>query len=293
MKECIAEDVLQSFCDAELADAQSKNVTAHLAHCASCTALLEELLMQNELVSTALAPEFEAAVPSERLRQQIDNAIADIRVINAPNHRPLLGKVNNWFGSLGSLFTLGQPQAIGYAALVAVIALAGIFGVLYFQNAENPKQVAVNNDTKSKPAIPTPTASPNTTPKEQNPPAPDLKSGTEKRQPNKVSRPRVRPGANEAVAKVKLLPGERTYLRTIAALDSTIKSANDRPMRPALRAEYERNLALVDRALAAARHAAKKNPNDPDAVDFVFAAYQSKVDLMNTVADARVYNRGQ
>jgi hypothetical protein len=95
------------------------------------------------------------------------------------------------------------------------------------------------------------------------------------------------------VAKIKLLPGERTYLRTIAALDSTIKSENDRPMRPALRAEYERNLALVDRALAAARHAAKKNPNDPDAAEFVFAAYQSKVDLMNTVADARVYNRGQ
>jgi Putative zinc-finger len=293
MRECIAEAVLQSFCDGELSDAQSDNVTAHLAHCTSCSALLEELVMQNELVSTALAPEFEAAVPSERLRQRIDNAIADIHVVNAANQRPLLGRVNNWFGSLGALFTLGQPQAIGYAALVAVIALAGVFGVLRFQNTEVPKQVAVINDPKSKPATPAPTASPNTTPKEENPPAPDVKSGTERRQPNKASRPRVRPGANEAVAKIKLLPGERTYLRTIAALDSTIKSENDRPMRPALRAEYERNLALVDRALAAARHAAKKNPNDPDAAEFVFAAYQSKVDLMNTVADARVYNRGQ
>ena len=291
MKECIAEDVLQSFCDGELSDAQSKNVSAHMAHCTSCTALLEELMMQNELVSTALAPEFEAAVPSERLRQRIDNAIADIHVVNAANRRPLLGKVNNWFGSLGALFTLGQPQAIGYAALVAIIALAGVIGILYFRNAEAPQQVAVSKDPKSA-ATPEPTARPNTT-KEENPPAPAVKSGTEKRQPNKVSRPRVRPGANEAVAKVKLLPGERTYLRTIAALDSTIKSQNDRPMRPALRAEYERNLALVDRALAAARHAAKKNPNDPDAAEFVFAAYQSKVDLMNTVADARVYNRGQ
>jgi hypothetical protein len=94
------------------------------------------------------------------------------------------------------------------------------------------------------------------------------------------------------VAKVKLLPGEKTYLRTIAALDSTIK-ANDRPMRPALRAEYERNLALVDHALAAARTAAKNNPDDPDAAEFVFAAYQSKVDLLNTVAEARTYNRPQ
>jgi hypothetical protein len=97
---------------------------------------------------------------------------------------------------------------------------------------------------------------------------------------------------NQSVARVKLLPGEKSYLRTIAALDSTIKS-NNRPMRPTLRAEYERNLALVDRALAAARTAAKNNPDDPDAAEFVFSAYQSKVDLLNTVADARTYNRQQ
>ena len=50
-------------------------------------------------------------------------------------------------------------------------------------------------------------------------------------------------------------------------------------MRPSLLAEYERNLAVVDRALAATRNAAKKNPNDPDAAEFMFNAYQSKVDL--------------
>ena len=59
-------------------------------------------------------------------------------------------------------------------------------------------------------------------------------------------------------------------------------------MRPALQVEYERNLAVVDRAIAATRSAAKSNPNDPDAADFMFAAYQSKVDLLNTIADARV-----
>jgi hypothetical protein len=97
------------------------------------------------------------------------------------------------------------------------------------------------------------------------------------------------PGTEQVA--VKLLPGERSYLKTIAALDSTIKANGNKPMRPALQAEYERNLALVDRALAAARSAAKKNPNDPETVEFVYSAYQSKVDLLNTVADARVYNR--
>src|SRR5262249_1860041 len=90
-------------------------------------------------------------------------------------------------------------------------------------------------------------------------------------------------------APVKLLPRERHYLQTIAKLDSTIKQ-DQANMRPALQAEYQRNLAVVDRAIAATRTAAKKNPNDPDAADFMFAAYQSKVDLLNTIADARIYN---
>ena len=34
---------------------------------------------------------------------------------------------------------------------------------------------------------------------------------------------------DQSVAQVKLLPGERSYLKTIAALDSTIKSSNNRP----------------------------------------------------------------
>jgi hypothetical protein len=64
-------------------------------------------------------------------------------------------------------------------------------------------------------------------------------------------------------------------------------------MRPALQSEYERNLAMVDRAIAATRNAAKSNPNDPEAADFMFAAYQTKVDLLNQVAEARLPNRQQ
>jgi len=102
-----------------------------------------------------------------------------------------------------------------------------------------------------------------------------------------------KPSTAKAAAKVipvKLLPGERSYLQTIAKLNSTIEE-DKKKMRPALQVEYERNLAFVDRAIAATRTAAKKNPSDPDAADFMFAAYQSKVDLLNTIADARVYNR--
>src|SRR5262249_8849317 len=90
---------------------------------------------------------------------------------------------------------------------------------------------------------------------------------------------------------IKLLPGEKSYLAQIARLDSAIKAESPNPMKPTLEAEYQRNLALVDRAIAATRSAAKNNPNDPDTAQFMFAAYQSKVDLLNQVADARLSNR--
>jgi hypothetical protein len=89
----------------------------------------------------------------------------------------------------------------------------------------------------------------------------------------------------ESVAAVRLLPGEKNYLKVIASLDTAIKSGGDNALRPTLRAEYERNLQVVDEAIAQTRVVAQRNPNDKDAADFLLSAYQSKVDLMNTVAE--------
>jgi len=87
------------------------------------------------------------------------------------------------------------------------------------------------------------------------------------------------------MATVHLLPGEKSYLKAIASLDTAIKASGDNGLRPTLRAEYERNLQVVDEAIAQTRVVAQSNPNDKDAADFLFSAYQSKVDLMNTVAE--------
>jgi hypothetical protein len=41
----------------------------------------------------------------------------------------------------------------------------------------------------------------------------------------------------------------------------------------------------VDEAIAQTRAVAQRNPNDKDAAEFLLSAYQSKVELMNTVAE--------
>jgi hypothetical protein len=295
MRECLDEGILQSYFDGELSSEHMEGVTSHLVSCMKCAIAARELEGEVILLSSALAPEFDATVPTESLRRRIEVAVAGLELGNQNTIRePLVKPGVGWLQSLSALFAFTPQRTFGYAALAVVLALGAIIGAIHLQHSRSP---SLNNESN---VAVTPAPGPVTDTSNSggnavadvrpapvdNPPI--VNNDSVQRNRSVKPRPTAR---NQAVAKVKLLPGERSYLKTIAALDSSIKSSSNRPMRPALRAEYERNLAVVDRALAATRNAAKKNPNDPDAVEFMFTAYQSKVDLLNTVADARLYNR--
>jgi len=292
MTRCLDEATLQSYFDGELSGEIVERATLHLASCSTCAAAAREMEEEINLLMTALAPELEASVPTERLRERIDASVLDHRGGFASAHQ------QSGFGAfISSLLSFGTQRTLGYASLVMLLAFAGIFGFVKYHTATPPQQpesiakttAPVVNSPKQvdTAATPVPTEIKGTGVVAQ---APNKKS-------NSVYKParftaarftnRVNPAPTTAVEPVKLLPGERAYLKTIAKLDSTIE-ANRNLMRPSLQVEYERNLAVVDRAIAATRSAAKKNPNDPDTADFMFAAYQSKVDLLNTIADARL-----
>jgi anti-sigma factor RsiW len=294
MKECVDEGILQSYFDGELSNEHMEGVTTHLVSCLKCATAARELESEILMLSNALAPEFEAAVPTEHLRHRIDVAVAGLQLGNANiAKKPVATAARSWLRSLGALFEFTPQRTFGYAALVVVVAFAAIIGAIQLRQPTAPSLDKANNVAQeTTPSTSTPNVDTGasavagiTEPEVVNPPAP-VNSSVRNRP--KKQRPSV---SNLEVAEVKLLPGERSYLKTIAALDSTIKANSTKPMRPALRAEYERNLAVVNRALAATRNAAKKNPNDPDAAEFMFNAYQSKVDLLNTVADARLNSR--
>jgi hypothetical protein len=289
MKECLQEEVLQSYLDGELQGRRMEQVAVHLASCITCSDLAQQLELENSVLSAALAPEFETAVPSERLRQRIDAAIGSAR-IEAAAGTASSGNAR-WLSSLSDLFTFRPQRALGYASLVLIVGFGLIMGLMRWQTTPTtPTELLVA--TASPAPSPEPTAAP---PVKSAPPSSET-NGTKSTVPKDRRRgsaiaERTTSGSNERVANhVKLLPGERSYLQTIAQLDSTIKSDKGR-MKPDVQAEYQRNLAFVDRTLAVARTAAKSNPNDPDATEFMFSAYQSKVDLLNTVAQARVTDK--
>jgi hypothetical protein len=291
MKECLQEEVLQSYLDGELHQRRLEQVTSHLASCITCSDLARQLEQENSVLAAALAPEFATAVPSERLRQRLETAIGAARTEAAAGNAPA-GNVREWLASLSDRFTFGPQRALGYASLLLIVGFGLIMGMMRWQTVPT-----LPTDSLVATATPAPSPEPTTAPPVNSVPPASEPDGTKSTVPNdrrkRGSAIAARPASrqNESVANhVKLLPGERSYLQTIAQLDSTIKSDKGR-MKPDVQAEYQRNLAFVDRTLAVARTAAKSNPNDPDATEFMFSAYQSKVDLLNTVAQARVTDK--
>jgi hypothetical protein len=289
MKQCLDEGMLQSYFDGELPTSLMESATSHLASCASCAAAASELEEENALLSEAFALEFSESVPTERLRRRVDAAVVGLQVVR-PVQQP--SAVSGFFSSLLNLFSFAPHRVLGYAALMVVLAFGVIFGLVKLRSSAPtaPENIAKNETQNSNVAVVPPQQSFNPDAGGSAPPIPPTATSKKASGPGRVSYKSTAPkSVTPRPAPVKLIPGERAYLQTIAKLDSTIKQ-DQKNMRPALQAEYQRNLAVVDGAIAATRTAAKKNPNDPDAADFMFAAYQSKVDLLNTIADARVFN---
>lgn len=284
MTRCLDEVKLQCYLDGELSLEMMERITSHLATCATCAAAARELEEESALLTAAFAAEFEATVPTERLRQRIDEAVLGERLASARSSE----KTSGLAGFFAGLLSFGTQRTLGYASLAVVLAFAAIIGVVKLSStpapiaSSTPEQQPANTEIAKAPSITEPVT-----------PAPITVSAPVKTGSTVSYRPaKFTASSAPKPAPVKLFPGERVYLQTIARLDSTIKS-NKKGMRPALQVEYARNLAVVDRAIAATRSAAKSNPNDPDAADFMFAAYQSKVDLLNTIADARVGGGGR
>jgi hypothetical protein len=289
MTRCLDEGKLQSYFDGELSIEMMESVTSHLASCVTCAAAARELEEESALLTAAFAADFEASVPTERLRERINEAVLGDRLASAHSTE----KAGGLAGFFSGLLNFGTQRTLGFASLAVILAFAAIAGVVKLRTTTAPPTVAKANvqagNNQQQPAKNdqiaqvAPVSGATTTPEVKNIP---VRATPKNFVPVRYSKA-APVNTTATTAPVKLIPGERSYLKAIARLDSTIKS-NQKTMRPGLQVEFERNLAVVDRAIAATRSAVKSNPNDPDAADFMFAAYQSKVDLLNTIADARV-----
>jgi hypothetical protein len=277
MKNCIDEGILQAWFDGELAADEAARVAAHLNICAVCSATVTAVEAESLTLREALDPEFAASVPSERLRARVDSAVAGLPQAKLP-----FVSASRW-----NAFThfFGSFRTLAYASVAALILVAAIIGFVYLKK-QKTTSIAVNNNPPLQ--NPAPQESPAPAPVPHQPGDEIVKSPPSEspgfvvvRKPKRAGRTGV-----EEPDAMSLTWQEHQYEYAIANLSEALKYQP--PMGPALRVEYEYNMAVADSTIAATREAARKDPKDPLANQFMLAAYQSKVDLMNEIAASRV-----
>jgi hypothetical protein len=271
-------------------------VASHISACASCAEAASEAANETMMLASAFEAEMALDVPTVSLRERLDAAIADINRPAQKFESKQDKSLSGWFAPFAGLFKLSPQRALGFASLIAAVAFAVIFAVMRLDKAvtndasPSPSLIAEKKEKspsggRSNPS-PTPTAQPD---KQSDTPGIERIKGVpgKRTKPKKQVSPNLVPEPNQLPKDelaTKPLPGEQNYLKAIDSLSVEISASGETAMKPSLRAEYERNLAIVDQAIDATRRTARRNPNDPDAAEFLYSSYQSKLDLLTAVA---------
>jgi hypothetical protein len=277
-----------------------EGVAAHLAACPACAELAREVENENATLNLAFAQEMALSVPTARLRERLETAIkAEPLQAQASSVSTPPARVREWLAALVASLTLVPQSAAALATLAAIVVFGSIFVIglrpSKNQQGEPSTLVAINPASagvKSMGDAPFPLAGRKI---EAAPESVQTVRGAQLTKARGSAAPRAM--FREAVyhpdverraephVQDLLLPGERGYLQAIASLTVAIKASGETALKPTQRVEFERNLAMIDQAIAATRHAAWRNPNDPENAKFLYSAYQSKVELLSTVAD--------
>lgn len=306
-KRCLDEGILQGYLDGELSPEMIRQAGAHLSECASCAEALATAASEVELLAGAFAPDGNIPVPTAQLRARINTAIAELE--GAPEAQPC---TTSWslralLVPLSALFNLAPQRAAAFATVLAAITFAVLFAVVTRQRPHAPATTeAPGANEVAAVRQPQSDAPPRNIAERENGgdgqvavnpmhfnEAKIVKTGGARlvkvAPPPPASLPKSSAEETQATRNrdegEKLLPGEKQYLEVIASLDKNIKAGGDAVLRPAVRVDYERNLALLNRTIEDTRRVARRNPKDTDAVNFLLSAYQNKVDLLNTVAE--------
>jgi hypothetical protein len=279
------EGIIQAYIDGELSQTHTAATAQHLAACEACSAALAEAEGESSFFATAFAPDESVSVPTAALRAGLNAAVAQLEAARESEQRHSQGRgFGGFLASFSGLFTFTPRTAAVFGSLLVAAAA----GIIYFssqkaQQAPDAPVVAKKNDPSPAPPVAETTPAISEKPTATAPGKGNVERTYVAAKSNKrsIRREPVAPLA----PKEEVVPGEKEYQTAIASLEKTIKLGGDETLRPALRADYERNLALIDSAITQTRQVAAQNPKDKDAVGFLMAAYQSKVELLTRVAD--------
>jgi hypothetical protein len=273
---------LEDFLYGELSERLAGEMRTHLADCAGCAAVRDDLEHENQLFAqfyeqTAIEPTGEMW---EAIRGRI--AVEPARQVKA--EAMLQEKPGWWQSILGGWLT---PVVMRQAALaLLLVALSVTATVLLMRRGETGNDFAGQNPKQTLTPTPRPVGTADPAPS----PASDL-AKVEQDKPVKpaianppVSRPmQAQPLSDQEMLVRQLAKAEREYQGAVKMLDRVIARRRD-SIEPDAFKQYESSLALIDNSIAQSKRALRDQPNDLAAGQFLLAAYAKKVELMQTIA---------
>jgi hypothetical protein len=279
---CLDIGTIQCFLDGETSQDESLRIGQHIANCEDCARLLAVADDENSFVFSTLDREMNALVPTQRLWTRINDSIK-VERSNQPFWKVI-------FAFIGA--SLLSPTATSAAALLVVFGFIGAFLVL-----RQPAEVA------QLPSAPQSEAKVNSIPQAFQPQSEVASVETEL--VNVIpTGPTVQHVKQSSLSSEKLenlvkdanrirpvtadlphyIPGEESYIKTIADLKETVDGRKDSVYTGSSRVAYERDLAVVNDSINRMRKVVKKNPRNQAARQVLYSAYQDKIDLLNSVA---------
>jgi len=303
MRACLPEGLLRSYLDGEVSAAEGRAVKAHLAGCRACAATATALDSEMAAVSDAFSALLSTPVPAERLRQSLRAALDKPGL----RSRPAWGRLRP--GPLALLVSLDSPllpsRRFAFSAACAVFGLS-VSAVLITLLVGRPPGGAAgggltSTDVRQAADGVGPSATDGDTPPHDAARLAGAGGGAGRRAlaarpdrrhaaPSRHSRGQVTAttphGGPPEPAETAggLRAREREYVRSIGLLTESLGGGGAGTLKPSLRVEYERNLAVFDVAIAATRRAALRNPRDANARQFLWSAYRGKLEFLNRLA---------
>ncbi len=281
---CIEIGTIQAFLDGETAPATSLLVTDHVANCQNCAVLMADAEEEISVVFSALDREYNSLVPTQRLWSKINESI----VVEQ-------SRTSFWEKLRYSLAVLLANPSMTVAASVLVVFT--MFAAIWTLNSNTP---ADNSTVANGPEIRPVQKQPRETLDVVATDGDFIVDPVQIKSDNRIEkdrfvatkasfkesdRPRSQPAGNPRTPVApEFLPGEESYVKTIAGLKQNVDGEKDSVLPPASRVAYERDMAVVDDAISKMKAVVRKNPNNQSAKQILYSSYQNKIDLLNSVS---------
>jgi len=288
---CFDIGTIQAFLDGELAAGVSESVSRHVASCEDCAVFLAAAEEESAIAFSALDQELNTLVPTQRLWTKINDSIQK--------------EEKSFWQTVAAFFS--NQATIAFACMLIVFSI--FTALISLESNDNAVDVTKNIPSKQSLAVPVVDSSipelefKQTLPLAQN----NKKSSIEKiaesannksdyrvikttfvkkenSPPRTVNSPKAKPETSAPVTSENV-PGEDSYIRTIATLEKTVDSRKDEVLQSSARFVFERDLAVSDDAIKKMKAQVRNNPNDEASKQILRASYQNKIDLLSSVAD--------